>query len=185
MTSTTDGRARITLAELRTGRVGLVLMGGGAKGAYQVGVWRALWERGVRRFSVIAGTSVGALNGLLIADADPSRVEQIWRDVVAGGVLISAATRRRVLLRVLSGYLLFFLPVLMAFAVFMSLSERGDSIVLPVIAVLVGGCVWLHANYLRFRVATMPLLVVDVLKIREIGIIAAQHFDRLPQIVRV
>ena len=27
---------------------GVVLEGGGAKGAYQIGAWRALWEAGVR-----------------------------------------------------------------------------------------------------------------------------------------
>jgi len=43
--------------------VGLVLSGGGAKGAYEVGVWKALTDVGITdRISVISGTSVGALN---------------------------------------------------------------------------------------------------------------------------
>src|SRR4051812_7011127 len=92
-----DGGGLVTLADLQTGRGGLVLMGGGAKGAYEVGVWRALWERGIRRFAVIAGTSVGALNGLLIADLPPNDVEQVWQEVVDAGLLSSAAGRRRVL----------------------------------------------------------------------------------------
>ena len=45
---------------------GLVLEGGGAKGAYQIGAWKALKEAGIR-IKGIAGTSVGALNGALIA----------------------------------------------------------------------------------------------------------------------
>jgi NTE family protein len=47
-------------------RRGLVLEGGGAKGAYAYGCLLALRERGIR-FDAVAGTSVGALNGLLWA----------------------------------------------------------------------------------------------------------------------
>lgn len=43
---------------------GLVLEGGGAKGAYQIGVWKALMEYGIK-IKAIAGVSVGALNGAL------------------------------------------------------------------------------------------------------------------------
>ena len=49
---------------------GLVFDGGGARGAYQIGAWRALSEAGVK-ISAVAGTSVGALNGAL--------VWEIWR----------------------------------------------------------------------------------------------------------
>lgn len=45
-----------------TKEYGLVLEGGGAKGAYQIGAWKALREAGVK-LKGIAGTSVGALNG--------------------------------------------------------------------------------------------------------------------------
>lgn len=38
---------------------GLVFDGGGARGAYQIGAWRALSEAGVK-ISAVAGTSVGA-----------------------------------------------------------------------------------------------------------------------------
>ncbi len=44
----------------------LVLAGGGAKGSYQVGVWRALQELGWRP-DIITGTSVGSLNGAMFA----------------------------------------------------------------------------------------------------------------------
>ena len=49
---------------------GLVFDGGGARGAYQIGAWRALSEAGVK-ISAVAGTSVGALNGALVCE--------IWR----------------------------------------------------------------------------------------------------------
>ncbi len=48
-----------------TKEYGLVLDGGGARGAYQIGAWTALAEAGMK-FSAVAGTSVGALNGALI-----------------------------------------------------------------------------------------------------------------------
>lgn len=50
--------------------VGLVLSGGGARGAFQVGVWQVLSEEpgGLHRTpDVISGTSCGAINGALIA----------------------------------------------------------------------------------------------------------------------
>src|SRR6185437_12814108 len=45
---------------------GLVLEGGGAKGAYQVGCMRAFQEHDIK-FDAIAGTSIGALNGALLS----------------------------------------------------------------------------------------------------------------------
>jgi hypothetical protein len=47
-----------------TVRRGLVLEGGGAKGAWQFGVLQALAESGIH-FDVVSGTSVGALNGAI------------------------------------------------------------------------------------------------------------------------
>jgi predicted acylesterase/phospholipase RssA len=63
---------------LRAGRIGLVLCGGGFKGAYQIGAWKALRELGVTRLSAIAGTSVGALNAVLIANGDSAAAEEVW-----------------------------------------------------------------------------------------------------------
>jgi predicted acylesterase/phospholipase RssA len=60
-------------------KIGLVLAGGGAKGAYQIGVWKALTERGVR-VSAFAGTSIGALNAAILAsDRNPENACQAWR----------------------------------------------------------------------------------------------------------
>lgn len=58
--------------------LGLVLSGGGARGAYEVGVWQELQTAGVAsRVTVISGTSVGALNAALFA-ARPESAERIW-----------------------------------------------------------------------------------------------------------
>ena len=59
---------------------GLVLEGGGAKGAYQIGAWKALKEAEIP-IKGIAGTSVGALNGALIAMDDFEKAEKIWETI--------------------------------------------------------------------------------------------------------
>ena len=59
------------------GQVVLVLQGGGALGAYQVGVYQAMHEAGVEPDWVI-GTSIGAINAALIAGNDPrNRLERL------------------------------------------------------------------------------------------------------------
>jgi NTE family protein len=61
------------------GQVVLVLQGGGALGAYQVGVYQALHEAGVEPDWVI-GTSIGAINASLIAGNEPSQRLNALRD---------------------------------------------------------------------------------------------------------
>ncbi len=62
----------------------LVLQGGGALGAYQLGVYQALHEAGLEPDWVI-GTSIGAINGALIAGNPPERrlerLEAFWRKI--------------------------------------------------------------------------------------------------------
>lgn len=59
---------------------GLVLEGGGAKGAYQIGAWKALKEAGVK-IKGVAGASVGSLNGALVCMDDLERAEEIWKNI--------------------------------------------------------------------------------------------------------
>ena len=59
---------------------GLVLGGGGAKGAYQIGAWQAFNEVNWQ-FSVITGTSVGALNGALIMQGDVDAAKEMWQEI--------------------------------------------------------------------------------------------------------
>ena len=63
-----------------TKEYGLVLDGGGARGAYQIGAWKARKEAGVK-ISAVAGTSVGALNGALICMDDLEKAEKIWSEM--------------------------------------------------------------------------------------------------------
>jgi NTE family protein len=68
-------------------QVVLVLQGGGALGAYQVGVYQALHEAGIEPDWVI-GTSIGAINASLIAGNDLadrlSRLREFWSRVREG-----------------------------------------------------------------------------------------------------
>ena len=57
-----------------TKEYGLILDGGGARGAYQIGAWKALVEAGVK-VNAVAGTSVGALNGALICMGDVKQAD--------------------------------------------------------------------------------------------------------------
>ncbi len=57
--------------------LGLALEGGGAKGAYEIGAYRALTELGYR-FDVICGVSIGAINAALLAQGDCERAAEFW-----------------------------------------------------------------------------------------------------------
>ena len=59
---------------------GLVLAGGGAKGAYQLGAWKAMRELGVQ-FDAVAGVSVGAINGALVVQDDFLTAEALWDEI--------------------------------------------------------------------------------------------------------
>ncbi len=71
-------------------KTALVLSGGGARGAYQVGVLKALAEGlqpGQMPFSIITGISVGALNAVVLASspndfrAGVEKLEAIWQEL--------------------------------------------------------------------------------------------------------
>ena len=67
---------------------GLVFCGGGAKGAFQIGVWQAFTERGIsKEFKSVSGTSVGALNALLFALGDVSLATHIWGSITSDMLL--------------------------------------------------------------------------------------------------
>src|SRR5690348_9103815 len=70
-----------------TSQTVLVLQGGGALGAYQVGVYQALHEAGIEPDWVI-GTSIGAINASIIAGNTPAermpRLQAFWQSVEHG-----------------------------------------------------------------------------------------------------
>ena len=71
-----------------TYKIGLAFVGGGGKGAYQIGVWKALVETGIAdQVKAVAGTSVGGLNAALFAQGDLGRAIETWENVSYGSVL--------------------------------------------------------------------------------------------------
>lgn len=58
----------------------IALEGGGARGAYQIGAWQALEEAGIQ-FNAVSGTSVGSLNGAMMAMGDLKKAEEFWSNI--------------------------------------------------------------------------------------------------------
>lgn len=59
---------------------GIVLGGGGAKGSYEIGVWKALIELEIP-IKAIVGTSVGALNGAMMTQGDFDIAFKLWTNL--------------------------------------------------------------------------------------------------------
>jgi len=59
---------------------GLVFGGGGARGAYQIGVWRAIRKMGIC-IGAVAGASIGSINGALFAQGDLNLAQKAWRNL--------------------------------------------------------------------------------------------------------
>jgi NTE family protein len=72
------------------GQIVFVLQGGGALGAYQAGVYQALHEAGIEPDWII-GTSIGAINGAIIAGNNAkdrlARLRQFWDGVAYQGLM--------------------------------------------------------------------------------------------------
>ena len=105
------------------GQTVLVLQGGGALGAYQVGVYEALAEAGVEPDWVV-GTSIGAINAGLIAGSPKreriERLREFWKRVEHGYPAASflpawMAASARNAVSVANGVPAFFQPQLAAF----------------------------------------------------------------------
>lgn len=66
----------------------LVLCGGGSLGSYEVGVWKYLRERKIT-FDIVTGTSIGSINGALVASDDFDKAEGLWKNVAADKVMVN------------------------------------------------------------------------------------------------
>ena len=68
--------------------IGLVFSGGGGKGAYEIGVWKALDHFGITpNIGGVSGASVGALNAALFAQGDLATAEAVWRSISPEAVM--------------------------------------------------------------------------------------------------
>ena len=69
-------------------KFGLVFSGGGGKGAYQIGVWKALDELGVCGFiKSIAGASAGNLNSAMFCSGELDMAVRTWSEISEGSIL--------------------------------------------------------------------------------------------------
>ena len=80
----------------------IALEGGGAKGAYEVGVWQALEEAGIR-YNAVSGTSVGALNGAMMVMRDMEGAVRAWKDIRLSDVIDLEGDQEENLHKVLNG----------------------------------------------------------------------------------
>lgn len=67
-------------------RYALVLSGGGTRGVYQIGVWKALRELNVC-CDLIIGSSIGAVNAALMAQGDWTEAHRLWKNITLGDVI--------------------------------------------------------------------------------------------------
>lgn len=64
----------------------LVLSGGGSKGSYQLGVYKAIRKLGIK-IDIITGTSIGSINGALFVSGDYLKAKRLWLKVNTNDVL--------------------------------------------------------------------------------------------------
>lgn len=71
--------------------IGLVLSGGGARGAYEIGVWKAICELGLdKRIVAISGTSVGGINAAMFGSVrDPAQCERLWSETIGSAFVVN------------------------------------------------------------------------------------------------
>lgn len=63
-------------------KIGLVLGGGGGKGAYQIGVWKALREYKIEKYiTYLSATSIGSLNSLMFLTGNLENAINVWGNV--------------------------------------------------------------------------------------------------------
>ena len=76
-------------------RRAIALGGGGTKGSYELGVWKALMEMGIN-YDIVTGTSIGAINGAMMTTQEYERACELWdtiemEDVMSDGVNLIAS----------------------------------------------------------------------------------------------
>ncbi len=68
-------------------RRAIALCGGGTKGAYELGVWRAIQELDIN-YQIVTGTSIGAINGALMASRDYELAKELWNNIRMEDVML-------------------------------------------------------------------------------------------------
>lgn len=87
-----------------------MLSGGGAKGAYQIGFWKAIRQLGIE-YDIVTGTSIGALNGAFMVQGDYSNAFKLWHtmdyekvlDSGIDGSFYSSKGKKKVIMKYVKG----------------------------------------------------------------------------------
>lgn len=72
----------------------VVFAGGGSKGAYQIGAWRALNELS-EEFDIATGTSIGSINAALYVQHDYERADELWTGLKVGDIMTNGISLER------------------------------------------------------------------------------------------
>lgn len=67
-------------------RYGLVFAGGGAKGAYEIGVWDALDRMGIE-IGAVTGVSIGSINGAMFVQREFRRAKELWENITLSDIV--------------------------------------------------------------------------------------------------
>ena len=79
-------------------KLGLAFGGGGGRGAYQLGVWRALIETGLdKHVQAVSGTSVGAFNAALFLQVKYDTAVNIWMNHLGDKILVPQNATKKAL----------------------------------------------------------------------------------------
>lgn len=70
----------------------IVLAGGGAKGSYHFGFWRAIRELGID-FQIVTGSSVGSLNGAMMASGLYENGLEMWSTIKTSDIIETHPSR--------------------------------------------------------------------------------------------
>lgn len=74
--------------------LGIVLAGGGAKGSYEIGVWKALRKLGIK-YDIVTGTSVGALNGTMMVTGAYRDAVKVWENINYSNIISDVDTDKK------------------------------------------------------------------------------------------
>lgn len=69
-------------------KLGICFEGGGGKGAYQIGAWKAIRELELEQYvTCVSGTSVGALNAALFYKGNYLIAEEVWNNITDNDII--------------------------------------------------------------------------------------------------
>ncbi len=90
---------------MKDGKRAIVLSGGGTKGAYELGVWRALKEMSVD-YQIVTGTSIGSVNGAMMSIGNFEHADKVWREMVMNDLMADPPAEKNRLIQFLEAFYL-------------------------------------------------------------------------------